>query len=143
MSVFKYISQLANSQRRLIDGLASDKVYSGAQEKVIHYLFNNEDNTIYQKDIEKVFGLRASTATELLNSLEKMDMIKRIPSKKDARFKEIALTDNARQYRDDIFSDMDYLETMLTLNIDRKELAAWLAVTQKMLANLERTEHEK
>lgn len=143
MSVFKYISQLANSQRRLIDGLASNRVYSGAQEKVIHYLFNNEDNTIYQKDIEKVFGLRASTATELLNSLEKMNMIKRIPSKKDARFKEIVLTDNARQYRDDIFSDMASLETILTLNIDKKDLAAWLAVTQKMLANLERTEHEK
>ena len=37
--IYKYISQLSNMQRRLIDRLAKDKDYSGTEGKLIHYLF--------------------------------------------------------------------------------------------------------
>ena len=138
MSTFKYISQLANSQRRFIDSMATSKTYSGAQGKVIHYLFNNTDKPTYQKDIEKVFGLRASTATELMRTLESQDLIRRVPNAKDARFKEILLTEKAEEYRKDVFLDMEKLESVLTEGIGQKELAAWIKVTCKMLDNLER-----
>ena len=76
--VYKYVTQLANAQRRLIDRLARDRAYSGAQGKVIHYLFENKDRTVYQKDIERDFGVRPATATELIKTLEKMEMINQV-----------------------------------------------------------------
>jgi len=143
MFVYKYISQLANGQRRLIDSLAAKKAYSGAQGKVIHYLFNNRDKTIYQKEIEKSFALRASTATELIKSLENKGVIKRVPSKEDARFKEITLTEKADEYKEDVCHDMEMLEEKLTSKISKEELVCWLAITNKMLANLGEMDNEK
>lgn len=142
MPVYKYISQLANGQRRLIDCLATNKTYSGAQGKVIHYLFNNKDKKVYQKEIEKSFGLRASTATELIKSLEKMGLIKRVNSKEDARFKEIILTEKADEYKEDVCNDMELLEEKLTSKISKEELDCWLVITNKMLANLGGMENE-
>lgn len=143
MLVYKYISQLANGQRRLIDSLAINKAYSGAQGKVIHYLFNNKDKTVYQKEIEKSFGLRASTATEIIKSLEKMAVIKRVPSKEDARFKEIILTEKADEYKEDVCHDIEMLEEKLTSEISKEELDSWFVITNKMLANLGGLENEK
>ncbi len=47
--IYKRISQLANMQRRLIDKLARGKQYSGTEEKLIHYLFENSGTPTYQK----------------------------------------------------------------------------------------------
>ena len=142
-SIYKYVSQLANSQRRLIDKLSKDKEYSGTQGKVIHYLFANRTETIYQKNIEEVFGLRASTATELVSSLEKMGMLKRVPSKKDARFREIILTEKAEMLKKDVFQDINALEEHLINNINQEELNTWINVTCKMLSNLGEVIDEK
>jgi len=142
-STYKHISQLANSQRRLIERLAIDKKYSGAQGKVIHYLFNNEGKPVFQKHIEKVFCLRASTATELLNKMEEMDIIKRVPSKTDARCKEIVLTAKANIYKNDVFFGMDLVQSTLTKGISTEDLKKWLDVTEKMISNLDENGNEK
>lgn len=135
-SVYKYVTQLANAQRRLIDRLAKGKAYSGTQGKVIHYLFANRGNTVYQKNIERDFGLRAATATELINSLEKMGLVSRVPSRKDGRYKEIVLTKKADALRDDVSADVHALETRMTNGIDNEQLETWVNVTSRMLENL-------
>ena len=140
--IYKYVNRLANSQRRLIDNLATGREYSGAQGKVIHYLFNNKERPVYQKEIEKIFGLRASTATELLNSLVRMGLIKRVPNQEDGRYKEIILTDQADQYKEDVFHDVERLEATLRCGISDEEAATWQEISQKILACLERKEQE-
>lgn len=134
--IYKQVNRLANGQRRLIDHIASEREYSGAQGKVIHYLFNNQDRSIYQKEIESVFGMRASTATELLKSLDKQGLIKRVPSKEDARYKEIILTEKAEQYKENVFHDVERLEGSLMRNLSEEEVKTWLAITQKMIEGL-------
>jgi len=143
MQVYKCISQLANGQRRLIDSLATKKAYTGAQGKIIHYLFSNKDKNIHQKELEKSFGLRASTATELINSLEKMGVVIRVPSKEDARFKDVILTKKADDYKEGVCHDMELLEEKLTSKISKEELDSWFDITNKILANLGGMENEK
>ena len=46
-------------------------------------LVDGRDRPLYQKDIEKEFGLRPSTATELLKTLESRKMIQRVSSEED------------------------------------------------------------
>ena len=64
-----------------------------AQIKIIKYLFFNSDKIIYQKDIEKELGLRGSTASGILNTMEKNNFIIRLKCNGDARKKQIKLTD--------------------------------------------------
>ncbi len=135
-SVYKYVTQLANAQRRFIDKLAKKRPYSSAQGKVIHYLFENRNNTVYQKDIERDFGIRPATATELINSLEKMELIRRIPSIKDGRYKELVLTDNAEKLRDAVSEDMSELEKSMTMGLTEEDLLLWAKITSVILENL-------
>ena len=135
--IYKYISRLANRQRRLIDRLARDKDYSGTEGKVIHFLFENQDRTVYQKQIESVFGLRASTAMQVIASLEQAGLIRRVPSKADGRYKEIVLTEKAGQYKQDVYSDMERLKEQITRGIDPGQLQLWVEITEKMVRNME------
>lgn len=134
--VYKYISQLANMQRRLIDRLAKDKSYSGTEGKLIHFLFENSDKTVFQKNIESVFGLRASTATQVLASLERSGLIKRVPGKADGRYKEIVLTEKAEEYRRSVYLDMETLDRRITEGIEPGEIELWRGITQKMINNM-------
>lgn len=70
-------------------------------------------------------------------------MIKRVPSKKDARFKEIILTEKADTFKQDVFHDIDVLENKLTHNINQEELNTWINVTCKILDNLGEGTNEK
>ena len=142
--IYKFINRLSNSQRRLMDSLLIGREYSGAQCKLMHYLFSNEGRMIYQKEIEKIFGLRASMATELLNALEKRGLIRREPSKEDGRYKEIVLTSQAEQYRETVLLDVERLEAAIRSGIS-EEAVTWIEITRKMLAGLEEreTEHER
>ncbi len=135
--IYKDISRLSNMQRRSIDRLAKGKSYSGTEGKIIHYLFENRDKTVYQKNIESVFGLRASTATQVIASLEKAGLIRRVTSAADGRYKEIVLTEKANEYREDVFRDMDALEERIVRGISPEQLDAWRLVTEIMIRNLE------
>lgn len=135
--IYKRISQLANMQRRLIDKLAKEKQYSGTEGKVIHFLFENSGKPVYQKNIESVFALRAATATQVLDSLEKQELIERVPSKEDKRLKEIVLTKKADKLKDDIFHDLDQLESQIVRGLSEAQLHAWCEITNQMIQNLQ------
>lgn len=136
-AIYKYINHLANNQRRLIEKNSLNRGYSGAQGRILHFLFSSKDKVIHQKDIEKEFGLRAPTATEVLRNMESKGIIKRVAGREDARYKEIILTEEASQYEEDVISDMEKLQQCLIHDIDEEELKTWVKVSQKMLANLE------
>ena len=63
---------------------------------------------IYQKDVEKEFQIRRSTATGTLQILEKNGFIRREPVKQDARLKKLVPTDKAKEYAS-IFSGISVI----------------------------------
>ena len=60
----------------------------------------SRQRSVYQKEIEKEFGLRPSTATEALKLLEEKGLICRIPEEKDGRYKRIVFTPKAEAVQD-------------------------------------------
>lgn len=65
------IRVLSKYMGRYLDDIHGiDCMLSGPQGLILIYLCEN-DEEVYQKDIEKYFNIRRSTATGLLNSLEK------------------------------------------------------------------------
>ena len=73
------------------------KMPSPTQMRIIDYILQNEDKTIYQKDLENIFNLRRATISEVLITMEKNNIIERKTSKYDTRTKEIKLSKETKK----------------------------------------------
>lgn len=131
----KQIGRLSNKLRRKLNMLSSKKEFSGSQGRTLHFLLAQTDD-IFQKDIEEEYGIRPSTATELLKQMEQNGLITREPAAYDNRLKKIVLTDKALIYQKQVKEDLSELEKKLTQNISASDLTVFLKVTEQMIRNL-------
>ena len=93
---------------------------------------------VYQKEIEKEFGLRPSTATEVLKNLEKDGLICRVPEEQDGRYKRIIFTEKAEAIRETLKDEIEGSEKLLLEGISEGEKQEFLRIAQRMLDNLDR-----
>lgn len=84
----KYASDLAKDYD--LDSL------SGPQGKIIYFLSENEDKTIFIKDIEKHFNISKSGASKLIQRMNKNGFVEILSKENDKRYKKIILTPLAR-----------------------------------------------
>ena len=82
-------------------------------------------------------GLRPSTATEVLKSLEDAGLIVRIPDETDGRFKKIVFTQKAEEIRSALREEIEESEEILLRGISPEEQECFMRITAKMLENLE------
>lgn len=134
-SAARYVGKLSNQLRRKLDMLSSRKEFSGSQGRTLHFLLAQSDD-IFQKDIEEEYGIRPSTATELLKQMEKNGLIIRKPAAYDNRLKKIVLTDKALIYKDQVVNDLTELEKTLTQGIPEENMKIFFEVIEKMMDNL-------
>lgn len=74
---------------------------NGMQGPLLGYLYHkSRQGDVYQKDVEKEFRIRRSTATVMLQSLEQKGYLVRVASTEDARLKRILLTEKAIRHHD-------------------------------------------
>lgn len=59
---------------------------------ILRYLYEHQDAEIYQKDIEKYFGICRSGVTNIIQALEKKGLVCRASVASDARLKKVMLT---------------------------------------------------
>ena len=112
-----------------------DCMLSGPQGLILIYLCEN-DEEVYQKDIEKYFNIRRSTATCLLNSLEKNGYITKEPVENDKRMKKIKATEHAYSTVEKIDNHVIQLEKIMLDGIDEKEVKQFRNTISKMTLNL-------
>ena len=125
------IRTLSNLISRKINQMVSDEeeTLTAHQSWVLDYLTKNHNQDIFQRDIEKKFSIRRSTASHMLQLMEKNGYIRRISSPDDARMKKLIITEKGieaqkrmkdRLYRfEEIFQsglsseDLQYLKQLL------------------------------
>ena len=76
-------------------GDASD--ITGTNGQLISFLLEHEDDPVYQKDIEKAFGITRSTASRVLVLMEEKGLVKRMGVDHDARLKKLILTEKSQK----------------------------------------------
>lgn len=118
------------------------------QKHVLHYIIvESTRHEVYQKDIEKHFYIRRSTASTILKSLEDKEMIERYPSDTDRRLKHIVVKDDVTKAFREVYQcvekHMDQLEKQLTQNIDQEDLAVFSKVLRQMKENIESEEQDE
>ena len=141
MEAGKMINRISNRLRRR-SGKAQETIgITGAKGNILNYiLLESEKHNVYQKDIEKEFGLRPSTATEVLKNLEEEELIVRIQDEEDGRYKKIVFTDKAEKIRSALRGEIEKTEELLLKGITPEEQEIFMKITSKMLENLQQEE---
>lgn len=138
METGKMINRISNRLRRRSLKVQESIGISGAQGNILDYiLVESVHRNVYQKEIEKEFGLRPSTATEALKLLEEKGLICRIPEEKDGRYKRIVFTQKARDVQTALRREIEESESVLLHGISVSEQRQFLEIAKKMLQNLD------
>ena len=119
-NVAHLIKVASNEISRGINTFAHKYGLTGTQVQIIYYLANQAQTDIYQRDIEREFNIRRSTATNILKTMEKNELIIRHNVKNDSRLKRIVLSDKSKEMQDVITdfmteNDQKILSTLGTL----------------------------
>ena len=117
----------------------SCNTYTPKQGMIIGYINRetSKGNDVFQKDIEKEFSIRRSTATGILQLMEKNDLIKRVSVENDARLKKLVLTEKATQMDERIVSGFCAISDLAFKGISEEELEGLMNIIQKVKKNLE------
>nr|WP_207742279.1 MULTISPECIES: MarR family transcriptional regulator [Clostridia] len=132
------INMISNRLRRRSMAVQESVGISGSQGNILDYiLVEGMKRKVYQKDIEREFGLRPPTASEVLKALEKRELICRVPDEEDGRWKRIVFTKKAEKIHEALRREIEESEALLLRGISREEQETFLEIAGKMLKNLD------
>lgn len=111
---------------------------TGTNGWIICYLGDHADQDIYQRDLEKKFGITRSTASKVLSLMEKKGLIERQSVTKDARLKKLVLTQKAVDINEMLRRDAYRFEKNLTAGFSESEKKTLLEYLERMQNNLKK-----
>ena len=98
---------------------------------------NSEGIETYQKDVEAEFKISRSTATGLLQNMEKLGYLYREVSEIDSRLKRIVLTEKSIELNKKVLNTFDQIETQLLTGFSDAEKNQLLEYLLRLENNLE------
>lgn len=134
----RLIHILSNQMKRrnTSEAVGDDGLTTMQKHVLKHILLETMHREVYQKDIEEEFRIRKSTATGILQLMEKNGFISRESSKKDARLKRIVPTPKAEALRPEILEHIRDTEKRLIQGIDQEDVKICRKVLVQMIQNL-------
>ena len=119
-----------NSNKEYIDSVTGTNCW------IIGYIADRENEDIFQRDLEKKFGITRSTASKVIGLMVQKGLIEYQSVIYDARLKKLALTPKARELASIMKSDISMLESALLEGISAEEKEAFIKCVDKMKNNL-------
>ena len=111
---------------------------TGMQGWIIGYLYRRRDaQDFFQHDLEIEFNIRRSTASGILQRMERDGLITRSPAAHDARCKQILLTPKAIGIHERIISAIDQVEASITDGLADDEIETFFRILDKIKLNLQ------
>lgn len=130
---------LANELNRKVGEILTDdqEHFSGTQMRMLNFIHrrNYLNKPVYQKDIEQEFDIRRSTATGVLQTLEKRQLVQRKSCQNDNRFKALFVTDLGSQIVQENISKLQAFDKFLLRDISPEEVSTFLKVMDKISEN--------
>lgn len=139
-AAFKSIAHRIDRIMNNIPAIRDNGKLTSIQVWILNFLFRNEGKDMFQRDVEREFHIRRSTATEILTAMERNDLIRRERTDYDARLKKIVLTGYAAEIRKQLQTQMRRLEAALTDGFTDDEIRQFFAFADRFKANLEKCE---
>jgi DNA-binding MarR family transcriptional regulator len=141
------LRSLSHKIFRCVENLPSKKMIdsvTGTNGWIIGYLSHNQDKDIFQKDIEKEFGITRSTASKVIDLMEQKGLIERQKVSYDARLKKLILTEKSKKISAMMNEDMSGVEKQLIRGFTQQEIETLIEYIERMKNNLNtETQYEK
>jgi DNA-binding MarR family transcriptional regulator len=131
---------LNNLVRRQIDKSCTKKQIddmTGTNGWIIGYIARNSDKPIYQRDLEREFGITRSTASKVVILMEKKGFIRHEAAPHDARLKQLLLTERSREIVSMMEEGARHTEKKLTAGFSDNELEELRSYLDRMIKNME------
>ncbi|MDD3368237.1 MAG: MarR family winged helix-turn-helix transcriptional regulator [Lachnospiraceae bacterium] len=133
-------------RRRMWDLVSAPELggLTGAQNAMLGYIMDHEEKQdLFQRDLEREFNIRRSTATVMLQSLEEKNFIRRVPVERDARLKKIVLTEKAVETQIKVRGYIEKFNRQLEQGLTEEERCMLLETLRKIKNNLKEEQCEK
>lgn len=129
------IGRLVNAYQSKVDEKAG---INRMQGWIIGYLYRHSEEDVFQKDLEAEFQIARSTASGILQSMEKKELITRESIPRDARLKRLVLTPKGMEFQMEIIDNFDRIQKVLSENIPREKLDDFLNTADMIRENVTR-----
>lgn len=107
------------------------------QKQVLKFiLLSTIHHPIYQKDVEEEFQIKRSTATGILQLMEKNGFITRKNNSRDKRLKEIVPTQKSELLRENLLKQLQIREEKMLSGIPLEHILLCKSVLKQVLNNL-------
>ena len=128
---------LSHKLKKHLNAVLADLGITGVQSRILHYiLVHCQTGAVFQRDVESAFGLSRSTATGILQLLERDGMIRRESVSSDARLKSLVPTEKAAEIDAQVLESITEIECKLVKGISEEEQKIFLSVADRMAENL-------
>lgn len=134
----KIAANLLDRRMHADDDPASGPHPTPMQGRIIKYLYENvEKGDLFQRDLEQYFSIRRSTATGILNLMERDGFLRRESVGYDARLKKLVLTDQAKDSHRRFSGRIVEMEKRIGQGLTAEELERFFSTMEKIKKNLE------
>lgn len=133
------LRSLSNVIMRHIEGRAraqSCDVLTGSNGWILGYLLQNADRAVYQRELEEAFSITRSTASKVVNLMEKKGLVERETAEHDARMRRLALTEKAEALAREMRRESENLSRILTRDFSPEEIENLYEYIGRMKKNL-------
>lgn len=134
---WKMVSNLMRHSANACTGCVEAANLTGMQLFILEYLYQHQEQNVFQRDLEAEFHVRRSTVTGILKGMEKKGLIQRLPVAEDARLKRIILTSQAKNLHQEVEVAVARMEKIALQGLSEAEIAFFLEILEKMKANLQ------
>lgn len=107
------------------------------QIMILGYLDDHRDEDVFQKDLEKIFRIRRSTATGILKVMEREGYLTRRPVPQDARLKKLTLTARGQSFCNEAKRRSDEIEKKMLRGMTDREIETLFSLLGRLRDNLE------
>lgn len=133
-----WINVLSHKLKKRMNANMQNLGITGVQSRVMHYiLVKCDDGPVFQRDVESAFGLSRSTATGILQLMEKNGLILRESVASDARLKSLIPTERAARLDAQVMEYLHQTEQCLTRGMSSAQLTQFLETAALMSVNLD------
>ncbi|MDO4343305.1 MAG: MarR family winged helix-turn-helix transcriptional regulator [Eubacteriales bacterium] len=137
-----YINIASHQIRRSTDSFLARYGLSGIQGRILGHLDRaaQRGEDVFQRDIEKSFGIRRSSVTSVISHLEENGFVARCPVPGDARLKKLILTEKGEQTSRQVKSLLSEFESSLNSCFTEQERKELLRMLKILIDNTEHME---
>jgi len=140
----KAVMDLSCISHRVLEKRMVDLSLSSIQSRMLGYLYfqSQQGKKVFQKELEEEFKIRKSSVSSVLGILEKKDLIRRESTRKDARQKELLLTEHGIEVQERVLERLNALEKSANDSMTLEEQKQFYSCIYKIMTKLKEVEYD-